>query len=1144
MFTNLQSDLIPHTPSDNPTGPYLIFAPHQDDETLGMGGTIALATQNSIPVYVIFITDGGKGGDPLLRKKETNCAAELLGFSIVEFWDLPDGELFSIPSLDHNLQNQLGTILQLYQPKTVFLPSLQEFHPDHRATTRLIWPVLKKLGYTEKLWTYEITRQSEANRLIDISKVIELKKQAISCYMSQLAQIDYKSVAIGLNTARSLTLSNTDFAEAFYEHQNWHNLEPNVSSLKAIQSYLETEKMDYEQPLVSVIVRTKDRRELLREALLSIEKQKLESIEVVVVNDAGQDVSDLLEDFKEKFTHIEYVFHPENLGRPAAANSGLKKANGEWICFLDDDDLYHLNAIRNLLQTAEIEEAAVVYGQVETKRYKDDGAVEPSVPNFLFAQPFDPELLLCCNYIPLNAVLFHRSVFEQIGLFDESLPLFEDWDFFLRASYKFHFKYVPELVAEYRDFGQATISGLRFQPYKINDIQNLIWSRHWDKITFEAIRKYTDYLVKLQSYALERQISNLKERLEQKDQELTELKAELKETLAVQEERLRDKDKQIQALNDITRQMENTLSWRITAPLRFIRSKQRNFSWRQTLKDTARGLPLPESARNWLRAFYYKFLAAKPKSIEDISQNKTPLISVVVPIYNHSRFLQKCINSVLAQTYKNLELILVDDASSEPEVRNILSAVQDNPRCKVILNSENKGISETQNLGVLAAQGSYIAFIDCDDYLQQSALETVVSMLRAETMYAFSDRIYVNTEDKEVSRVSFIELPQKDYLQEQLDGKMYTSHLKVVHHKVFEKIGLFDSRFDAAQDYEFLMRVAFHFPSSTFLHVPYFIYYHRWHEDQQTIKGKERQEKAVQLASDLVKKKIAIREGKWDKLLSFLVLSFGKEDQTLQCIQSIKETVKIPHEIIVWDNGSRPQAIEFLEKNVAPIQGVRIFYSKENLGPALGRIRALQYAQGDYIISADNDLEFCPGWLEEMIVRAEEDEEIAAVCCRVGFPNGTIQFTGGWTEQNGIRLKLELYDQGKSMDDLSTMRIRDCDWVPIGATLYKGDFPLDPGYPNVFEDIAVSTTLKKKGKRLVNSPASLAIHHHIMFDSKRSKKEKDYLSYRYDPQTMLKCVKRYYEQHGLIIEDDFVFSVNNLKGKSNAEILKALENLE
>jgi len=900
-------------------------------------------------------------------------------------------------------------------------------------------------------------------------------------------------------------------------------------------------------PRVSVVVRTKDRPSLLREALQSIAEQTYPNIETIVVNDGGQDVEPVVRDFRGALAKMQYVQHGVNRGRPAAANTGIRKAEGEWICFLDDDDLYTPLAVEFLVTSAAEDLSRLVYGQVEARHYRSDGSPDPGRYTLLFAQPFDRELLLCCNYIPFNAIICHRSVFDAVGLLDETLPLFEDWDFLLRASERYEFKYIPELIAEYRTFYSSTISGNRFSQEHNVELQDRIWGRHWDKITPTVLRKYTDYLVHLNVAGMERQqytfkddLTGLKGQLESARHQVEKLSDELAE----RKRQIEDFQTAHRETEDLLQRVLGSVSWRITAPLRFIRTGLNEFSARGLAYRAARNLPLPITLRNQLRGFYYRHLVAKPSRLVVRANTACPLVSVLVPVYNHAGYLRRCISSILAQTYSNFEVVIIDDASPDPDVRDILDDYKDEPRCKVLYNSSNMGISETQNRGLIESQGMRIAFVDCDDFLGPEALETVISMWRPETRYAYSDRIYVNEQDEEVSRVSFSGLPREDYLREQLDGKMYMSHLKVIHRDVFAKVGLFDRRFDAAQDYDFLMRAAFHFPSSSFLHVPRFIYFHRWHEQQETVQRENKQQRAVELINAEIRKRMAIRDGSWDKMLTFLVLSYGKEDQTLQCIQSIKNTVKVPHEIILWDNGSRSETVNFLKRHLEPIEGVRVFYSKRNSGPAAGRMKALEHARGDYIVSLDNDIELREGWLEEIVVRAEEEPDIGAVCCRVAFPNGSLQFTGGKTRRQGLRLSMELYDQGKSMDDLSTLQRRECDWVPIGATLYKGDLPLKPGYPNVFEDIAVSFALKEKGKKVVNSPASFAIHHHIMFDHRRSRKETDYLAFRYDPRQMLQSVKSFYEHYGLIIDDAYVLSVNGLTGKGDDQILEAFRSLD
>ena len=109
--------------------------------------------------------------------------------------------------------------------------------------------------------------------------------------------------------------------------------------------------------------------------------------------------------------------------------------------------------------------------------------------------------------------------------------------------------------------------------------------------------------------------------------------------------------------------------------------------------------------------------------------NNNELISVIVPIYNVERYLRRCVNSILDQTYQNIEVILVDDGSTDSS-SNICDTykLKDN-RIKVI-HKENGGLSDARNVGIEYAIGEYIAFIDSDDYIDARYLELLLASLR------------------------------------------------------------------------------------------------------------------------------------------------------------------------------------------------------------------------------------------------------------------------------------------------------------------------------------------------------------------------------------------------------------------------------
>lgn len=105
---------------------------------------------------------------------------------------------------------------------------------------------------------------------------------------------------------------------------------------------------------------------------------------------------------------------------------------------------------------------------------------------------------------------------------------------------------------------------------------------------------------------------------------------------------------------------------------------------------------------------------------------KTPLISVVVPCCNVEKYVAKCIESILAQTYRNLEILLVDDCSTDATLSILRSYEGKDRRIRVIARNQNGGRSECRNSGILEASGDLIAFVDGDDTLEPNAYQTIV----------------------------------------------------------------------------------------------------------------------------------------------------------------------------------------------------------------------------------------------------------------------------------------------------------------------------------------------------------------------------------------------------------------------------------
>jgi glycosyltransferase involved in cell wall biosynthesis len=126
--------------------------------------------------------------------------------------------------------------------------------------------------------------------------------------------------------------------------------------------------------------------------------------------------------------------------------------------------------------------------------------------------------------------------------------------------------------------------------------------------------------------------------------------------------------------------------------------------------------------------------------------NSMPTMSVVMPCHNHGRFLAESVESILNQTYKQLELIIVDDGSSDDSRDVILALARKDSRIRVVLHDRNRGASNSRNDGVRAAQGDFISFCDADDLWMPEKLSVQLKILEENKRYdvVYSDAVIID----------------------------------------------------------------------------------------------------------------------------------------------------------------------------------------------------------------------------------------------------------------------------------------------------------------------------------------------------------------------------------------------------------------
>ena len=129
---------------------------------------------------------------------------------------------------------------------------------------------------------------------------------------------------------------------------------------------------------------------------------------------------------------------------------------------------------------------------------------------------------------------------------------------------------------------------------------------------------------------------------------------------------------------------------------------------------------------------------------------KNDLISIIVPVYNVEKYIKKCAESLLSQTYDNCEFIFVNDGTKDKSVE-IIETINDS-RIKII-NQENKGVSAARNKGLDFAHGKYIVFLDADDYVADDYVEYLYSLIKSEDAdFAYSTKLFQSKNEKQVSK--------------------------------------------------------------------------------------------------------------------------------------------------------------------------------------------------------------------------------------------------------------------------------------------------------------------------------------------------------------------------------------------------------
>lgn len=805
-------------------------------------------------------------------------------------------------------------------------------------------------------------------------------------------------------------------------------------------------------PLVSVVVRTQDRPKLLQEALSSIAEQTHARVEMVVINDGGPDVSELVNGFEGKLESIKYVIFSHSKGRTAAANAGLNAATGDYLSFLDDDDLIKPNHIEQLLEALHAsQDCRAAYASVQC--IAADGTLREET----FGDDFDAVRLLAINYIPIHAILFHRSLLQQRVKLDENLDLYEDWDLMIQLSQLTSFCHVDAHSALYR-FGGHSGAGLEANPKKTAVARQQILSKWRGVWSDEQLALLMDRVIA--HTTLHRQVDQLHCQVDQLEKHKTYLEMDnsnLRQTQSHHEQHIKQLQNEVSRVQKELHAILNSTSWRLTASYRWLGNKLKSYKGllrylnplklAKTIAKTASnmggyrklmakivkvyrqgGFPglmhvfVEVEARvskiqsddytEWVRC--YDTLTEKQRNqfrekVEALAEK--PLISVVMPTYNPKpEWLEAVIESVVGQLYPNWELCIADDHSTDPAIRPILERYQaGDSRIKVVFREVNGHISAASNSALEVAKGEWIALLDHDDLLSEHALYWVADAINSHT-----DISLIYSDEDKIDEIGNRHAPyfKCDWNPDLFYSQNMFSHLGVYKREVIDAVNGFRLGQEGSQDYDLALRCIEQVGVGQIHHIPRVLYHWRVHVESTAHSGDAKP--YAMMAGERVLNEHFERMGVAAKaeligfgyrvhyalpetppLVSLIMPTKNGLELTRQCIDSIFEKTTYPnYEILIVDNGSDDPAVLSYFEALSTDPRVRILRDDRPFNFSQLNNTAVEAARGDVLGLINNDIEvISPEWLSEMVSHALRSD-VGAVGAKLWYPDDTLQHGG------------------------------------------------------------------------------------------------------------------------------------------------------
>lgn len=479
-----------------------------------------------------------------------------------------------------------------------------------------------------------------------------------------------------------------------------------------------------------------------------------------------------------------------------------------------------------------------------------------------------------------------------------------------------------------------------------------------------------------------------------------------------------------------------------------------------------------------------------------------PLVSILLPTYRPlmSDFVA-AVESVIAQTYPNWELVIVDDCSRQPELRAQIKAFCDrDTRIRSVTRKRNGNISEATNTAIKAARGEWIAFFDHDDLLVDVAIEMMVrEAQRTGAQVLYSD------EDKVDQAGYFLEPNFKpDWNYRYLLGCNYVCHLLFVASTALAEAGPLDSKYNGAQDHDLILRLSEIVPADRINHVPEVLYHWR-KTPNSTASDISRKGYAVDAGIRAVSDHLA-RRGVPAKVESVrgltlynpvwqlaaapkvcIIIPFKDQvETTRKCLETVlRGTDYKQFEVILIDNWSLTAEAEAFVADAKRNRRVRVLRVEEAFN--FSRLNNLAAAQteAEFLLFLNNDLfPVEKNWLRLLVSEALADPGVAAVGGRYLYPNETVQHAGLVVGPRGLAAHAHRAAPSTDYGFIGRIALaHEVTAVTAACMLVRASVFHEVGcfdevsFKVAYNDVDLCLRIRAAGHRVVYCAEMVAIHH-------------------------------------------------------------------